>query len=305
MSVTPRILVVEDDPSQARLLELWLGRAGYAPTVVDTGSAASDRLRDGGWALVLSDVDLPGSSGLDVLREAKRVTPTTPAVLMTAHGAASLASEAIARGVDSYLLKPLARGRLLDAVAQLLARPANAQTVLAIGWRTSDLAVACGATLGLHAERGDAVHLLVLGDSTVRTSPLHFPFAGRIHGDLDTPNAGAVYEVVSREVAQLGPSLVYLPTSSPGIEAVLHRASRLAARSAEVVYAYAPARETDEFRPQRFRPISDQLPGKLAWMAGLGFSDESCERARRHAIRWGSSLGVPCEVFELVRDVRP
>ena len=65
------LLVADDDPAVRQSLERTLTREGYAVVLAPDGQAALERLREGGVDLVLSDLKMPGLTGLELLREAK------------------------------------------------------------------------------------------------------------------------------------------------------------------------------------------------------------------------------------------
>ena len=69
------ILLVEDKPELRAMLRKALERANYSVEEAPDGNAAIDKIRARRYLLVLTDLKLPGSSGLDVLREARRVDP--------------------------------------------------------------------------------------------------------------------------------------------------------------------------------------------------------------------------------------
>ena len=102
----PTILIVEDEPKMLRLLELNLADAGYTARTASNAEnglkiLASDRID-----LVLSDVKLPGMSGLEFLQAVKRANATIPVVMMTAYGTVESAVEAMKDGASDYVLKP-------------------------------------------------------------------------------------------------------------------------------------------------------------------------------------------------------
>jgi DNA-binding NtrC family response regulator len=102
----PTVLVVEDEPKMRRLLSLNLEEEGYS---VLTAADAEGGLKILGSAkvdLVLTDVKLPGMSGLEFLRAAKRSNAATPVVVMTAYGTVESAVEAMKAGANDYILKP-------------------------------------------------------------------------------------------------------------------------------------------------------------------------------------------------------
>ncbi|NCO57314.1 MAG: hypothetical protein COW73_02810 [Nitrospirae bacterium CG18_big_fil_WC_8_21_14_2_50_70_55] len=117
------ILVVEDDSSAREACRILLEDAGYQVEVAGGGEAAMERL--GGHhdiALVLTDLRMPGVSGLDLLDYAHRYYPDLPVAMMTAHGSARQEQEAFARGVRAFIPKPFTEEELLAAVEQALDR---------------------------------------------------------------------------------------------------------------------------------------------------------------------------------------
>jgi two-component system response regulator PilR (NtrC family) len=104
-----RILVVEDEKSMRDLLALMLRKEGYAVESADSGLKARDRMesgREGPFDLVISDISMPGMSGLDLLRYARKGMPETAVILMTAYGTKETAIEALNEGALYYVEKP-------------------------------------------------------------------------------------------------------------------------------------------------------------------------------------------------------
>jgi putative two-component system response regulator len=101
-----RILVVDDEPNICRLLERYLGRLGH--DVITAGSApeAVEQLTLHHFDLVLTDLRLPGPSGLDLLVEVRSRAPGTRMILMSAHADIATAAAAIDRGIDQLIIKP-------------------------------------------------------------------------------------------------------------------------------------------------------------------------------------------------------
>jgi len=117
------ILVVEDDISAREACRILLEDAGYGVEVAAGGEEAMERL-DGRDEidLVLTDLRMPGVSGLDLLDHAHRFYPELPVAMMTAHGSARQEQEAFARGVRAFIPKPFTEEELLAAVEQVLDR---------------------------------------------------------------------------------------------------------------------------------------------------------------------------------------
>jgi len=102
------ILIVEDEDRMRRLLELDLGEAGYQIFSAADAEKGLDMLRREQIDLVLTDLKLPGLSGLEFLQAAKRLNGVLPVVVMTAYGSVETAVEAMKAGASDYVLKPFA-----------------------------------------------------------------------------------------------------------------------------------------------------------------------------------------------------
>lgn len=122
-----QILVVEDDAAVRAMLELTLAVEGYSTELVDSGSAALARLDSDPPELVILDVMMPGTDGLEVLRElrTREGWSEVPVVVCTALGADEDIWRGWSSGADYYLVKPFDLDELRGVVLRLLAgRPA-------------------------------------------------------------------------------------------------------------------------------------------------------------------------------------
>jgi len=89
------------------LLALMLRKEGYEVDTVESGDLARDRIAENGhFDLVISDISMPGMSGLELLRHCKKGSPTTAVILMTAYGSKQTAIEALNEGASFYVEKP-------------------------------------------------------------------------------------------------------------------------------------------------------------------------------------------------------
>ena len=110
---SPRVLVCDDDRSVRAALTVNLSKAGYHVVLAERVDEALERLRDEPFDVLLSDVKMPGRSGLDLLHEARTHWPETQVVLMTGFGNVADAVAAMKAGAHDYLIKPIARDELL------------------------------------------------------------------------------------------------------------------------------------------------------------------------------------------------
>ena len=120
------VLLVEDKVELRAMLRKALERAGYTVEEAPDGNTAIDKVRSRRYQLVLSDLKLPGNSGLDVLREARRVEPTLPVILVTAYGSVEEAVTAMKEGAFDFIQKPVD----LDHLKLLLERATRQQELL-------------------------------------------------------------------------------------------------------------------------------------------------------------------------------
>ena len=102
----PTLLIVEDEPKMQRLLELNLAEEGFTIHTTPSAEAALDRLRQEKVDLVVTDLRLPGMSGLEFLQAVKRANASLPVVVMTAYGSVETAVDAMKAGASDYVLKP-------------------------------------------------------------------------------------------------------------------------------------------------------------------------------------------------------
>ena len=102
-----KILVVDDDATMRDVLEMRVQKWGFDVMVAADASEARELARREQPDLVLSDVVMPGTSGVELLRELKGEDPDRPVILLTAHGTVEMAVEAIKEGARDFLTKPL------------------------------------------------------------------------------------------------------------------------------------------------------------------------------------------------------
>src|SRR5204863_8554865 len=101
-----RILIADDHDSLRRGLAQAIAEAGHDVEEAPNGNAAIEKLHEGFFDVVVSDLKMGGSTGLDVLKTAKQLHPTTAVILMTAFGSVSTAVEAMKAGAFDYVQKP-------------------------------------------------------------------------------------------------------------------------------------------------------------------------------------------------------
>ncbi len=122
LGAAPRILVVDDEASIRDLCARVLTRNGFEVTMASTGEDAMARLQDAPYDLVISDIRMPGISGMDVLARAKALYPSIAVILITGFGTSEFADRANQSGAARILTKPFDALELLATVRKILAK---------------------------------------------------------------------------------------------------------------------------------------------------------------------------------------
>jgi DNA-binding NtrC family response regulator len=116
----PLVLVADDDPAILNILCLGLQSKGYEVVTAADGAAAFAVLDRQSPDLVFLDIEMPGASGIEVLRRIRKEWPALPAIIMTAHSTVSYAVEAMKEGATDFLTKPFEIDQLLPVVERAL-----------------------------------------------------------------------------------------------------------------------------------------------------------------------------------------
>lgn len=112
----PTLLVVDDEEPNRLALERIFTREGYEVRTAAEGRAALDHLRDGAVGVVLTDLKMPGMTGLELLRAARQITPETQVIVVTAYGSVETAVEAMKEGAYDFVTKPLRKDAVVHSV---------------------------------------------------------------------------------------------------------------------------------------------------------------------------------------------
>jgi FixJ family two-component response regulator len=115
-----KVVVVEDDASMRRAIQRLLDAAGFESVVYASAEGALANRIDQEAACVVSDLKLPGMSGLDLLARLRTQGASPPLILITAHDAPGRREETVRAGAAAYLAKPFAGTALLDLIRGLI-----------------------------------------------------------------------------------------------------------------------------------------------------------------------------------------
>jgi DNA-binding NtrC family response regulator len=187
------VLVVDDEPALREVLSLRIEDWGYGVTTAADASEAEQVLQRERPDLVLSDVVLPGSSGLDLLKRLKRHDEQLPVIMITAHGNIDAAVEAMKAGATDFLTKPLDYATLralLDAAAADLWQRLNTRAMNAQLDHAAGAGVGVGGVVGQSREMRELYRLIELLASSDASA-------------IITGESGTGKEVVARTVHAL------------------------------------------------------------------------------------------------------
>jgi putative two-component system response regulator len=121
-SDTHPILAVDDDPMLLRMIQGGLARYGFEVELAGSVAEARELLRQRPYSLVLSDYEMPGATGLDLLTHVSEAHPGLPFIMLTGHGETPLAREAITSGALDFCSKPFEIRQLARLIEQNGAR---------------------------------------------------------------------------------------------------------------------------------------------------------------------------------------
>lgn len=121
MNETHSILVVDDETSMREFLEVLLTKEGYRVTTAKNGKKALKLIQKNAYDLVLSDIRLGDITGLDVLRDVKRLHPDTVVIMISAYSTTEIAVEAMNEGAYDFVPKPFDNTELRQTIARALA----------------------------------------------------------------------------------------------------------------------------------------------------------------------------------------
>jgi two-component system NtrC family response regulator len=126
--MSARILIVDDEPKMAGILKRVLGREGYDVEITHDPQYAVDMMKNAAFDVILSDLKMPGMSGIEVLKHARTLQKQADFIIMTAYGAVETAVEAMKLGAFDYLIKPFSMDDLKLLIIRLLESKGEKET---------------------------------------------------------------------------------------------------------------------------------------------------------------------------------
>ena len=187
----PSILVVDDEPSIRYTLEKVLGREGYQVRSAPNGAAAIEIFKPGAFDLVITDLTMPGMSGMELMKNLLKHDPECLVIIITAYGSEAIAVDAMKSGAYDYLPKPFANDDLKLTVSRALEKSSLRRENRALKQKLS------GRT-GLGAIIGNSEGMLHVFDLIEKVAPIDVTV-------LITGESGTGKELVASAINSLSP----------------------------------------------------------------------------------------------------
>ena len=186
-----RVLVVDDERKMRRVLQILLERMGLESLAAESAEEALERIEREQVALVLTDLRMPGASGIDLLARVRELDPEVPVVVMTAYGTVETAVDAMKRGAFDYVLKPFD----LDAIELVIRKALDMRR-----YRVENrfLREQVGTPPGLESLVGGSPAMQAVFDLVRRVAPTKA-------GVLVTGETGTGKELLARAIHDLSP----------------------------------------------------------------------------------------------------
>ena len=324
-----RILLVEDDLVTGRLLtELLSVHGGFEVTHLSDPAQALKVAGVEAWDLVLTDVEMPGMTGHELVQQLRRLRPGLHVAVITSHASLDNAVQALREEASEFLEKSAPPDELVASISALVAkgraeRLASRQSVLAIGAHPDDVEIGAAGALLAHRAMGHDVSILTLsrgarggtgstraGESEMAALALGATLYLEDLQDTRIGEGDPTIGAISRVVESVRPTVVYTHSLHDVHQdhRNTHRAAMVAARQVRRVYCFQSPSATVDFRPRRFVTIDEQLERKL--LAIQAFASQTqvrtylepslIESTARYWSRFGD--GRFAEAFEVVRE---
>ena len=274
------VLLIEDDAPLARSLIRMMNAEGYQVVHANSGSAAVDKVMSRSFDAVISDLNLPGASGVDVLNVVRAYDPDVPLVLMTGCPTVDTAIEACSLGVLEYLVKPTPREQLV----RVLGRATEARRSALVRREAAALESAQAATASAETVRPAASLVAAAVAAGTPTMP-----APSVDTDRDAKSVLASADTIAALPAASAERLV--PTSNA-------RAASSASAAVRAAYERAMATLAVDLEP-----IVDGKTKKLIGYAARMLSTEETLATETTLVAAAEALDVLEQLRRRVRDL--
>jgi LmbE family N-acetylglucosaminyl deacetylase/CheY-like chemotaxis protein len=326
-----RVVVVEDDPDVAEYIKTVLEkRGGCIVRLTGDPFAAKALVAEFIPDVVLTDIEMPGMTGLELMEQIRTAQPGLPIIVMTAHISVEYAVAALRAQADEFLTKPIGPVELVKTVQRLAidgrarrdtGRPR--EFVLAVGAHPDDVEIGVGGILASHRAAGDSVAILTMsrgakgGNATDRESE-SLASAEQLGArlfledlvDTEILSTGPTVAIIERVVAEVNPTIVYTHSAHDRHQdhRAVHEATLVATRAVRTIACFQSPSSTIDFRPSRFVSIDGFTDAKLRLLESFSSQTEirgylDPEFVLATARYWGRfGGGTSVEPLEIIRE---
>ena len=268
------------------------------------------------WDLVITDLNLPGRDGIEVIQISKSAHPEVPVIAVTAYAGPHWTDQALRVGADEVLSKPLDKVEFLATLHRFIKetgseKPAPSKTVLAVGALPGDVEVGCGGILLGFVASGARVVIVLFSagrdeDDAASGAAAAKEAAARLGGELvvaeasgsAVPNIDDMIDFLSSVVEEEKPEILFAPSRNDVRESRqnAYRAVAMGASEVPNIYCYQAATTTLDFRPTAFQDVKEYMDQKIVVLSAYETQAEGRphlrpEMARATAKYWGRFLG--------------
>jgi two-component system, NtrC family, response regulator HydG len=322
-----RILLVDDNPDFGLWATKVLMARGHEVQHVLDPVTGLQQLEAEHWDLVITDVEMPRMTGLEFLDRVRRLDPTLPVAVITAHPTIDRAFRAMRQPGTEFIQKPITADDFATKITAMLIpdRPTSADapdSVLAVGAHPGDVEIGAAGALLAHKAAGVTATIVTLSrgapDAGIAEGR-EFEEAARIIGtrlsldDLGGTPAGegnSAAAAIESLIEQIRPTVIYthsIHDSEPD-HCSAHLAVMTAARRIGRVYCFQSPSATIDFRPAHFVGINDHIAAKLQAVGAFASQPEvrdylEPDQITSTATYWSRYCEAHhAEAFEVVRD---
>ena len=321
------ILLIDDDVNLLNMLRLVIERnTKFNVATAENGESAKTQLSLKAWDLIITDVNLPDCTGLELVEYIKDYNENAKILMITGNDNIKNVIKALNLKVDTYLLKPFDLTEFLTSINKLahLNKNHTPNKILAIGAHPDDVEIGCGGTLLNHKNNGDHLSILTLsngekgGDSSDRL--IEAQQASNFLGsqltmcnlkDTKITSGFETIKLIEDAISEYQPDLIYTHSKNDNHQdhRNVYHATIVAARSVRSIECYQSPSANIDFKPSRFVDISQQMMSKVELIKCYATQQEKCRYLKKSLIKasaeyWGRFANYSLvEPFEVVRSV--